>query len=264
MARSTPTFVRSTLTVGDGLDVALQQFRALGMTGWIRRAESLEQENGGVRIAERGMEEERESAIRTPQSAIVEAIFHREGEYWSIAWNGAVFRLRDTKGLQYIAQLLRRPGQEFHVRELLAAVDGTTPTGAGHDQSRGLSVAGSSDAGPVLDAKAKAAYKQRLTELRVELEDAERCNDPGRTQRAREEIEVLNDELSAAAGLRGRDRHAVSDAERARLAVTKRIKAALTKIRHANPDLAQHLTAANTTGYFCCYAPRTTPPAWSV
>ena len=57
--------------------------------------------------------------------------------------------------------------------------------------------------------------------------------------------------------------HPASD-ERARLAVTKRIKAAIDRIRHANPALARHLAGAITTGYFCSYAPKADSPAsWS-
>jgi hypothetical protein len=37
--------------------------------------------------------------------------FRREGEYWTIAYEGLVFRLRDTKGLRYLELLLRQPGQ---------------------------------------------------------------------------------------------------------------------------------------------------------
>jgi hypothetical protein len=75
---------------------------------------------------------------------------------------------------------------------------------------------------------------------------------------------MISEQLTATVGLGGRDRHAASDAQRARLAVTKRIKAALVKIRDANPDLAQHLGTAITTGYFCSYAPKAdTPTSWS-
>jgi non-specific serine/threonine protein kinase len=122
---------------------------------------------------------------------------------------------------------------------------------------------GFGDAGAVLDAKAKAAYKRRLDELHEELEEAGRFNDPGRVTRAREEIEAITNQLAAAVGLGGRDRFAASDAERARLAVTKRIKAALAKIREAHPALAHHLTAAITTGYSCCYTPTVdAPTSW--
>ena len=213
-----------------------------------RKATTLEER---LRVTERatGPATSRDESTHTGRAA-----FRHEGEYWSITWEGTICRLRDAKGLHYIAQLLRHPGREFHARELLALVADTRllPGLAGEPGSR---VPALSDAGPVLDAKAKADYRRRLADLRSELEEAERFNDPGRVNRARNEIELISEQLAAATGLGGRDRSAASDAERARLAVTKRIKAALVKISQANPALAHHLTAGVTTGYFCCYAP---------
>jgi hypothetical protein len=46
------------------------------------------------------------------------AIFQREGEYWTIAYDGVAVRLRDNKGLQYIAYLLGRPGRDVSVGDL--------------------------------------------------------------------------------------------------------------------------------------------------
>jgi GAF domain-containing protein len=229
----------------------------------------------------RPQDEARPEPGRTDQGAVepaAAATFRREGEYWTIEFAGTVSRLKDTKGLHYIAHLLRHPGQEFHVRELVAGVGDalSTSDGAGEAPaveldaataaSEHLTVSGLGDAGPVLDAKAKADYKRRLDELREELEEAERFNDPGRADRAREEIEFISDQLAGAVGLGGRDRVAASDAERARIAVTKRIKAALGKIRQANPALGSHLADALTTGYFCSYAPKADhpPTAWSL
>ena len=45
-------------------------------------------------------------------------VFRREGDYWTIAYDSAVVRLRDAKGLRYLEPLLRQPGQSFHVAEL--------------------------------------------------------------------------------------------------------------------------------------------------
>jgi hypothetical protein len=181
-------------------------------------------------------------------------VFRQEGEYWTLVFQGRLVRLRDAKGLHYIACLLQHPGQEVHVCDLLAGV-GEAPPCREVRREQGLRVCGLGDAGPLLDAQAKAAYKRRIDDLRGELEETERLNDTGHTGRIREEIEVLTGQLAAATGLGGRDRHAASDAERARLGVTKRIRAAVEKIRHVNPVLARHLAAAITTGYFCCYAP---------
>jgi hypothetical protein len=46
------------------------------------------------------------------------AIFHREGEYWTIAHAGRLIRLRHSKGLGYLERLLREPGRRFPVLEL--------------------------------------------------------------------------------------------------------------------------------------------------
>jgi non-specific serine/threonine protein kinase len=111
------------------------------------------------------------------------------------------------------------------------------------------------DQGPSLDRQAKAAYQHRVHDLRAELEDAERNNDLGGAAKARAEMELIADQLAAAVGLGGRDRPVGADAERARLTVTKVIKAALEKIRANQPELARYLAASIKTGYFCGFTP---------
>ncbi len=57
------------------------------------------------------------------------AEFRREGEFWTIAYGGATFRLKDAKGLHYIAYLLAHPGQRIHVLDLVQAVEGSAANG---------------------------------------------------------------------------------------------------------------------------------------
>jgi non-specific serine/threonine protein kinase len=119
------------------------------------------------------------------------------------------------------------------------------------------------DAGEVLDASARAAYQRRVEDLRSEIEEAEGFNDPGRVARAQEEIDCIGAELAAAVGLGGRSRRASSDAERARLMVTQRVRGAIRKIGEARPTLGRHLDASIRTGSFCSYAPPS-PVAWEL
>ena len=112
-----------------------------------------------------------------------------------------------------------------------------------------------SDTGPVLDEQAKTAYRARLRELEEELAEATSWADPVRAARARQEMQFLADELAAAVGLGGRDRRAGSAAERARVNITRAIRAALARIRAHSPALADHLDATIHTGTFCSYAP---------
>ena len=185
------------------------------------------------------------------------SVCRREGEYWSIAFAGQGFRLKDVKGLHYLAYLLRNPGREFHVLDLAAAGQGVPAGGPRTSPARDddLRPARLSDTGPVLDEQAKTAYRARLRELEEELAEATSWADPVRATRARQEMQFLADELAAAVGLGGRDRTTGSAAERARVNITRAIRAAMSRIRAHSPALADHLDATIHTGTFCCYAP---------
>ncbi len=111
------------------------------------------------------------------------------------------------------------------------------------------------DAGAILDATARAHYKHRLDDLREDIENGGRANNPGTTERARAEFDAISEQLLTATGLGGRGRRAASHRERARVVVTKRIKAAIGIIRASNPTLGQHLAHSISTGHFCRYAP---------
>ena len=43
-------------------------------------------------------------------------VFRREGDYWTIAYEAAVVRLKDAKGLRYLEPLLRHPARSFLCR----------------------------------------------------------------------------------------------------------------------------------------------------
>ena len=121
------------------------------------------------------------------------------------------------------------------------------------------------DVGPILDDKAKASYRRRRQELHKELDEAEVMNDTGRAEGARAEMEMLEQQLSAAIGLGGRDRKASAHAERARLVVTRNIRAALGKIGEEHPPLGRHFNASIKTGYLCTYLPEPdSPVAWKL
>ena len=57
------------------------------------------------------------SAAAHPADA---AVFHREGDYWSIGFEGRTARVRDSRGLHYLARLLADPGREIYVLDLVA------------------------------------------------------------------------------------------------------------------------------------------------
>jgi len=188
-----------------------------------------------------------------------DSLFLRQGDYWIIRYHGHTAFLKATRGLHYLAVLLRNSGREFHVRELLARpTDASTVIAT--VAMRGHVIGGLSAGVPVLDTEAKAACKCRLNELRQSLNKAERFNDSQRKTEVQNEMQAIADYLAAAVGLGGRDRKTSSDAERARCAVTKCIKKASKKIGGAIPSLGYHLAARIKTGYFCSYNPHPERP----
>ena len=111
-------------------------------------------------------------------------MFRREGDYWSVIFEGRTVQVRDLKGIRYLARLLADPGREFHVLDLVAAESGQA-AGAESGQAAGLSRTGPGDAGEMLDARAKDAYRRRLAEIEDDIEQARalerhRARDAGR------------------------------------------------------------------------------------
>jgi hypothetical protein len=195
-----------------------------------------------------------------------ESLFAHKGDYWMIRYQGQVAILKSTRGLTYLGYLLRHPMRDVHVSELLPTpIDLPTPALLGRSWEVGghTVTAGLQNAVPILDPQAKAEYKRRIYELRKDVDEAERFNDSYRVARAREEMDAIAEQLAAAVGLGGRGRRSSFGAERARSAVTKRIKEAINRIAEVIPSLGYHLAARIKTGYFCSYYPRPDRPvAW--
>src|SRR6267143_5344029 len=83
--------------------------------------------------ARRGGQMERETQHRGAVETVIanlfqntslpeQAMFRKEGEYWTVGYGRKTFRLKDSKGLGYIAHLLRHPAAEFHVLDLVGGI----------------------------------------------------------------------------------------------------------------------------------------------
>jgi tetratricopeptide (TPR) repeat protein len=199
-----------------------------------RRDEDLQHFAEGVRLA--GMDSGPYEPA-TPVSWPVGNTFRKEGALWMVCYEHEVAHVPEVRGFQDISQLLARPSEEVHCVALYGQ-----PTGSG----RGVEV---------LDEQAKRAYRTRLREIEAELSEAESANDVGRAARAEEEREHLLAEMRKATGLGGRDRRMGDDTERARSAVTWRIRHAIKKLEAAHPALFKHLRHSIKTGVFCSYSP---------
>lgn len=183
-------------------------------------------------------------AIAPPEAA--KNRFLRAGEVWTLSFAGTTVHLKHSKGLADLAQLLARAGADLEAVSLAQGSAGGPAAAAQGD--------------PVLDRRALASYRTRLRELEEGLDAAESRDDSSEHQRLESERQALIDELRKATGLGGRTRRMTDEAERARKAVSGRIRQAMAAIRASHPALADHLEQSITTGTFCSYSPEEETP----
>jgi TolB-like protein/Tfp pilus assembly protein PilF len=173
------------------------------------------------------------------------AVFRREDAFWTLAFEGIVVQLTEVKGFHDLAMLLAQPHSPIHALDLA----GRSEEPRGHD--------------PMLDRRARRELGARVQALQAEIDEAQSLNDHARAEQARAELDRLVTVLSQALGLGGRSRRLGSATERARTAVTWRIRNAIGKIAAAHPTLGRHLHHGVRTGTSCVYAPEK-PIDWSI
>ncbi|MGW3353050.1 AAA family ATPase [Nonomuraea rubra] len=172
------------------------------------------------------------------------AAFRFDGEVWALTFAGRTVHLPDSKGLADLRVLLARPGSDVPAVELLSPPGGEVVIAA-----RGM---GGDD---VLDEEARARYRRRLELLDEEIDRAVELGEERRAAEFDVERQALLDELRTATGLGGRPRRLGDEAERARKAVTNRIRNTLRQLDQRHPELAAHLRASVSTGSTCRYQP---------
>ena len=190
------------------------------------------------------------------------ATLQREGDVWLVGLGDATARIKHSKGLDYLRILIRACGRDLHVLELVDSIS-HVPAHRRTDPEE-LNTDGSREQ-PILDERARSQLRARLTDLQGTLEEARAYNDLERAAHIESELEAVTNELAAGLGLGGRDRHMASSAERARVSVTKAVRAAIKRIDAVVPELGDHLSASIRTGAFCSYdPPRSWMPDWSL
>lgn len=161
-------------------------------------------------------------------------------DLWELNFKNKSVTLKDAKGYHDIQKLISQPFQEFNCLDLM---------GSAVDEGRSTET---------IDAKAKADYIHRIKELKADIDEAEEMNQLEKISSLREEHDSLLDHLSTSLGLSGKRRKVGSTVEKARSAVTWRIRSAIKKIEKAHPELGNHLSKSIKTGTNCAYQPEVT------
>jgi hypothetical protein len=173
----------------------------------------------------------------------------RDADDWRLEAGSETVRLKDVRGLHYLRTLVGAPGREIAALDLVAG-------GAGLRVPPGEAV---------LDATARAAFRERLDALDRCLDAADRTVDVRAAQTLTAERDALVAELRRAGGFGGRPRRRSAEAERARVNATRALHAVLTRLEVIAPLAAAHLRASLRTGNQFRYQPAPGGPArWRV
>lgn len=188
-------------------------------------------------LGDTGPQSERSAGVEAP------ATVARRGDIYELSFAGRTVHVKRSKGVDDLTRLLAEPGREFHCTELMGAAVEEPSTGE------------------LIDGDARRAYEQRIRDLQADIDEAEADHDYGRVDNAREELDALVDHLTASLGLGGRRRRSAGSAERARSAVTQRIRSTMRRLVELHPELGHHLDGSITTGTYCSYRPQQ-PVTW--
>ncbi|HEX6426111.1 MAG TPA: hypothetical protein VF008_00445 [Niastella sp.] len=176
-----------------------------------------------------------QKALRNNQPAN-ENYFLKEAAAWKLSYDGIMVQMPELKGFYDIQKMLLTPRQLFHCAEMMGS--------SMNDQGEKL-----------IDEKARKRYQKKIIDLQNDLHDAEQCSDFIRVEKLQGEYDQLVDHLSKSLGLKGKARETGSTIEKARSALTWRIRNAIARIEQHHPLLGAHLSNAIKTGILCSYQP---------
>jgi len=177
---------------------------------------------------------------------LVPLVFQRRGRMWQIEFGRQVALVEHCLGMGYLAALTANPGYEIPSIELAA----------GEWPASSVPVEGRASSGQaVLDPQAKRAYREKISTLKAEIDEHTENHDLVRAERAKAECDWLIAELAAATGLGGRVRNFTGTEERARVAVGKAVRRAVSRIAAVDPVIGEVLCSTVQTGLRCSYKP---------
>lgn len=214
---------------------------------YLATAESMAQSLGAlgwVRDCQRGISELDDA----PPTGQKEVFLCRSDRRWTLDYDDQTVVLAHVKGLGDIAELVSRPNVEVTALTLM----GSPQTSLTQEEA--------------VDRATLANYRTRLADLEQDIQESQLNNDTGRTEKFEAEREHILEELQRVAGLGGRPRSSANQSvERARKAVSARIRDAISRISEVAPEVGEHLDRNIVTGIQCTYQPEVgTGWSWKV
>lgn len=174
-------------------------------------------------------------------TGVEEAVFRKDGEVWTLSFEGKTVHVSDALGFGYIGELLRTPQMAIEAAQL---------AGVSVESSKLVALPGI----PLADEATIKAVRADLFEKKTELAGLQK-SDWTRRGALQEEIPKLEKYLVEVETHQGEARKVAGTAQRSRTSVTNAINRAIDHISAQHPDLGLHLKESLKTGTTPIYAP---------
>jgi len=190
------------------------------------------------------------SAVAPPSYAL-----ERKGAQWLLRFDGNETMVNHSTGMDYIARLLQSPDMSYLCTDLDRMVRGVPTSKKSQSVEPGLNEDVVDNQDEIMDEEALRQTHERYIELQMELEDAEMCNDIGRGDEIRLEMDTLMDLMKKAMGAGGRSRKFDNETEKSRKGVGNAIRRTLKAITEGSAEAGAHLTLSIEIGRDLVYRP---------
>jgi hypothetical protein len=166
--------------------------------------------------------------------------FRRDGETWVLKYGDESARVKPSKGLAYIKELIEHPRKHIDATELIQRIGGVADTCGAVFREDGLweTIGGASSP---RDRRTAEAYRQGLAEAKTEAENAEERGDAVEAKKAWQRFEDIKKALNREYNDKGRERDSSDPREKARKAVGNAIDRAKRKLECEIPLLGEHI-----------------------
>jgi len=195
-------------------------------------------------------------------------IFRKDGEAWTIAWQGKGFTYVEQIAYTYIRKLLQEQYRQFSLYELLSIPgmplpDGVEDVASLRDSGFQVGQPLSGNAGHVMDERARREIRAEMRKLDEVMEDAERLGEKERYEQTKAQKDNLRKSLIEAFNESGKPRQTSKEMAKALETVNRAFNRAFKHIRQYHPELADHLEQNIGRGYTRSYHPPS-PVEWVV
>jgi hypothetical protein len=216
----------------------------LALVDWEYAKNNVNKDTGKTDDVQREAPEQNHDVFIKEGDDIALNIFRQTGPTWELTYQGKPLKGLKGKGFKYIHFLVKNIEAEYHTNQLAEEVEGICPDSlvgtSDHKYNDKKADKNHVDHRDMVYGKSKKELQKSWKDLKKELKKAEENNDPGRTEKARKELEGFEEYYYELMRPDGKSRKFIDPTLQTKNRIAKSIDRALKKIKEYNETIYNH------------------------